>query len=304
LWFPQPSDILICYKLFLEIENIAPNPLLGSKPYLSVFCPLRLKIMDFGFLYCFMPKPALSPSQGRARRRGIMKRMKTASVFFMTLAIMLPFALTTQAQPPADSCQKSCTIDADCGIGGTCNTGLCEHKTTYCLNDRWAVNERGETWNCDAYRCNSTNGLCFRQATANENCTSGYVFDGKTSCVPSVHCAANDPSCQDIYQRWLKARHDYEAQTPQPTPAPFSCVSCKSNADCDSSQMCWQGRCEKADLFCNAAGDGESAVWDRNGIVAKCATYACDPIAKACFAGCQTNQDCAKGKTCSAGQCQ
>lgn len=268
---------------------------------------------------------------------------KSASLFFMTLAITLiaaPLVSTAHAKalsalslaalsatpdrhhsatcrqdwpPPKpaddpdniDSCQKSCTIDADCGIGGSCNTGVCEHKTNYCLNDRWSVNERGEVWNCDAYRCDSAHGECFRQATANENCTSGYVFDGKNSCVPSVNCAENDPSCQDIYQRWLKARHDYEAQTPQPSPPVFSCISCETHSDCDSTQMCWQNRCTKAALYCaDNSNNGEQAVFDKNGVVVNCGNYACDPIAKACFTACQAKQDCNTGNACVSGFCQ
>lgn len=207
------------------------------------------------------------------------------------------------ADNPVDSCQKSCSIDADCGQGGFCNAGHCERKNTYCSNDRWSVNSRGETWNCNAYRCNETNGLCFRAATSNGNCTTGYVFDGKSSCIPSVSCAANDPSCQDLYARWLKARHDYENQTLAPQPSPFSCIPCTAHADCGADQMCWQNRCEKSDLYCAVAGNGESVVVNKQGIVASCQNFACDPVTKSCFTQCQAAQDCRSGKSCVGGVC-
>lgn len=207
--------------------------------------------------------------------------------------------------PPAanDSCQASCSIDADCGQGGFCDTGKCARQISYCLNDRWSVNARGETWNCNAYRCNTLKGQCFRESTANDNCTSGYVFDGKKSCIPSVSCPVTDPTCQDLYARWVNARHEYEKQTPSPVAAPFSCVACQTHDQCGSDQMCWSKRCEQADSFCAINGNNEAVVANKQGVVSSCQNFACDPIAKSCFTSCESAQDCRNGKTCTNGLC-
>jgi len=230
----------------------------------------------------------------------IMKNIKPlASLLLMTFVM----SLSASAAFTADTCQKSCSIDADCGQGGFCNSGSCQHQPTYCSNERWSVNERGEIWNCNAYRCNDNNGLCFRSSVSNDNCTSGYVFDGKSSCIPSVSCAAGDPSCQDLYARWVKARHDFEAQTPAPQPTLFSCLPCHQHSDCGTEQMCWQNHCEKSDLYCAIAGNGDSLLMSKQGIVANCNNFSCDPIAKACFNQCQASQDCRTGKSCVSGLC-
>jgi hypothetical protein len=279
----------------------------AGKPYLQ-------KSVISSFLDCFKPPAVLSKKRAQKERGGSMRNIRPwASFLVMTgvFTLLVSFEGLQAATSPfallfplaQDSCQVSCTLNVDCGQGGTCQNGRCVRLANDCVNDRWSVNTRGEVWNCNAYRCDATTGSCLRAANSNDACTFGYVFDGKSSCVPSVSCNADDPTCKDLYLRWVAARKDYENQTPAPRPTPFSCIACDKDQDCANGQMCWQNRCEKKDAYCSRDEFGEEFVVDLAAKTHSCGNFACDPIGKACFTDCQSSLDCRQGKSCTQGLC-
>ena len=229
--------------------------------------------------------------------------MKSLELLFVCLFIYFPLFAETSPSEVIDNCAKSCVINADCGVGGVCETGVCRSQSRYCSNERWATNGRGETSNCDAYRCRETTGTCLRAAANGDDCTNGYVFDGKNSCVSSVNCDSQDPSCRDLIERWQVARNQYEKMTPEPTPAPLSCVACDSDNQCGATQMCWQKRSVANDFFCFTDGDGRQYVSSKEGPKAECGNYSCDRVSNSCYTQCLKTQDCRSGVSCVAGLC-
>lgn len=216
--------------------------------------------------------------------------------------------LFTFISPPQtmaqDLCAKTCVIDAECGIGGLCNQGTCGYQNTYCGNERWSVNARGETHNCEAYRCANETGLCLRRALGPLDCLTGYVFDGTKACVPSIQCNSTEPQCLDLYERWKQARLEYEATTPEPQPAPLSCISCQDNSGCSSAQMCWKGTCVEKKNYCQIAPHGEHfKVEPSQGMTTSCGLYACDKVSSDCLKACDKSADCRDGRNCRAGLC-
>ncbi len=227
---------------------------------------------------------------------------------FQTLILLSPNLALAQSTPTPekDSCTKQCVIHADCGVGGYCDAGTCRYKSKYCSNERWSTNERGETSNCDAYKCVDDLGTCPRSATKIDDCTLGFVFDGKTSCVPSVNCDINnseDAACKDLWDRWQVTRSNYEKTTPEANPPLLTCQACQGHDQCSNSQMCWQGRCVTNDYFCSIDAQGGHQVSSKNGVEAFCGNYTCEKVTHTCLTQCLKPQDCRDGKTCTAGVC-
>jgi len=234
------------------------------------------------------------------------QRLRQFSGIFSFLMITLSLQLAHAAPEGSaqDLCLKQCLVSAECGIGGVCDQGTCRHQAHYCGNERWSVNERGESSNCDAYRCSTETGLCLREAKSPVDCLNGYVFDGVKSCIPSINCNPQDPDCQDLYHRWVKARAEYETTTPQPTPTPLTCQACTGHAECGAQKMCWQSRCVVNDLFCQTdATTLEQISYSSQGPQAFCGNFACDASRGQCFDRCLKAQDCRAGKNCVTGIC-
>lgn len=229
--------------------------------------------------------------------------MNTVGLLFICLFIHLPLFASIRPFEGGDSCTKTCVISAECGIGGACNGGICQSLPRYCSNERWATNGRGEVSDCDAYHCDEVTGVCLRTAVKSDDCTNGYVFDGKTSCTPSVNCDSQDPSCRDLWERWQVARKQYEKQTPEPSTVPLSCVTCESHEQCGADQMCWQKRCVTNDFFCATEPAGRQYVSSKQGLQAECGNYACDHVSNSCYTRCLKPQDCRDGVSCVAGLC-
>lgn len=201
--------------------------------------------------------------------------------------------------PKVDTCAKSCTINADCGIGGKCTNKTCQYENQYCANDRWSMNARGEASDCKAYTCNTQNGLCRRQAQESEHCSPGYAYDGDKSCVLSIQCdPATDPGCQPLIDKWKKTREQWESTFPQPVSKIFSCVKCNSHNDCKSSEMCWQNRCVADSPYCDKNGATEEASFFRSGLIQACQNYTCEKVSGLCLNDCLQNSDCTNGMTC------
>ncbi len=202
-----------------------------------------------------------------------------------------------------DACAKACVIHAECGIGGLCDQGSCKYQAAYCGNERWSVNSRGETQNCDAYRCSPASGLCLRQAENANDCLNGYVYNGKDACVPSIQCNLADAHCQDLYERWKTSRAEYEATMPEPTPAPLSCIACDTETACASHQMCWKGLCTEKKAYCEVTTDGEHLQKSPDGQSSSCGSYICEKVSSQCLTTCQKKSDCRQGRNCLAGTC-
>ncbi len=222
-------------------------------------------------------------------------------ILFAVIFTFLPSLLW--AASGADKCAKACVISAECGIGGLCNKGQCSYQKQFCFNERWSVNARGETTNCDGYSCSSTTGLCLREARDSTDCLSGYVFDGDTKCIPSVQCNFTEPACQDLFERWKKARSDYEATTPEPRLTPLTCVPCSDSSQCASGQMCWNNRCEAQGSYCAANGADEQFSVTPTQPSESCGNYSCERVQGKCFKSCLKNSDCRSGKLCLGGSC-
>jgi hypothetical protein len=199
----------------------------------------------------------------------------------------------------ADSCLKSCVLNADCGIGAQCLGNKCSYKPTFCFSDRWSVNERGEFSDCGAYFCEAKSGLCLRQATDTSACTSGYVFDGKNSCVPSINCEGTENNCQELLEKWKQSRSQWESIYPEPRLPLLTCVACEKHEQCTSNQMCWQGRCVSEGIYCGKTVDGEEMSMFKDLTIKSCGDYACDTVLGQCLTDCQSNRDCRQGYTCN-----
>jgi hypothetical protein len=224
---------------------------------------------------------------------------------FRTTGFFFAFLLLVSFQSFAlDSCAKACVIHAECGTGGICDRGSCKYKNFYCGNERWSANDRGETANCDAYKCSESSGVCLRRAERETDCTKGYVFDGTHRCVPSIQCDSTTTHCQDLIVRWKRARTSYEALTLEPHPAPLTCVACESDLTCASQEMCWGGRCVERRAYCIEDSSGEEFKVNTLGQASSCGQYACEKVRGECFSSCQKPSDCRKGSVCLRGQCR
>jgi len=214
-----------------------------------------------------------------------------------------------QAQEPnrVDSCEKSCLINADCGIGANCVAEICQYQKVFCLNDRWSLNERGEYQDCDAYACDPTAGLCRRTATDYAHCTPGYVMNEHHQCVSSINCDPHDVQCQELIKKWKESRAIWESYFPTPRLPVYSCIACKNNSGCDGQHMCWNGRCVKAGTYCGTTTDSHGETWhgsfNSGGLAKNCGDYACAPVSGDCYGDCLRTSDCRQGLSCVDGRC-
>jgi hypothetical protein len=186
-------------------------------------------------------------------------------------------------QPPERAtCSKTCLLNADCGIGGSCEGGLCRSLASFCSDELWSTNDRGESKSCRGYTCDPSSGLCRQKAAGQLECTAGYIFDASNqSCVPSVVC--QDPgstACRELWAKWQMQRGEYEARHPRPTPNNFLCQACTAHSDCPSDQMCWKGQCKTDKSYCS--DDGLSVIHGRSDVVRSCGNTVCDVILGDC----------------------
>lgn len=205
--------------------------------------------------------------------------------------------------PPSDSCLKSCTLNADCGIGGFCQENVCKPVDNYCSNERWSMNDRGDGQNCNAYRCDQQSGTCLRTAQSSSACTLGYVFDGKNLCVPSVNCSSGDEACQDLKRKWAAARDEYETSTPMKAEIPLSCRECHTIRDCQSGEMCSNNTCVKERPVCEQDIFGAYFSVFR-GKMESCSGFQCDVALGECLKICFSQFDCQQGYSCENSRCK
>jgi hypothetical protein len=229
--------------------------------------------------------------------------------YFIALALVLSqfMGINTFAQLTSDPCQKNCILDADCGIGGRCDTGVCLSKTTFCSNELWSTNARGEAQSCGGYKCSETSGFCLTSAQFPDDCTFGYVMDTFRQCVPQVQCSTGDSSCQELMNKWKTAREQYEQTQPPPTANPLTCRACAVHSDCQSQEMCWSGRCSPEGSFCRgqaATGYASFKVTQFQETVSQCGSFSCNPVTGLCLTSCQSDADCALNTRCTQKTCQ
>lgn len=225
--------------------------------------------------------------------------MKT---LIMVVFLFMP-SLLWASENTEDICTKTCVIDSECGVGGVCDQGKCHYKKSFCFNERWSVNDRGESWNCDAYRCDSDTGLCLRKAKDSTDCLTGYVFNEQNSCIRSIQCNSADTNCSELLEKWQSVRNEYEQSTPEPVVAPLSCVGCENSQTCGTGQMCWQNRCVPANPHCQVDSNGQHFQVDLLSSKA-CGNYACEKVQGACLRTCLKESDCRSGRKCKQGLCQ
>lgn len=221
------------------------------------------------------------------------------SMITVILLSLLPVLFVFAEPAPKDPCQKTCLLNADCGIGGQCTGGTCSYKTQYCANDRWSVNERGEKLDCGAYLCEQKTGACLSEAQDSGACTTGYVHDGQLSCVKSINCNSADPVCAELEEKWKVTRKNWEVLNPEPNPSPFSCQSCDESAPCDSGKMCWNKRCVPNAHYCSLTPSGEEVSRNQDTVLQVCGEYRCNLISGDCRASCTDDSHCQTGLVCS-----
>ncbi len=228
-------------------------------------------------------------------------RQVLAGAAFILVASYLNFA---NAQ---DSCQKTCVLHSECGIGGLCNNGICQKKSTYCSNEIWSSNSRGESEPCLGYKCDETSGLCLRSAQLPEDCSFGYVMDAFHQCVAQVQCDLTDPNCKDLFTKWQTAREQYEQTMPQPTPEVLSCRSCNIHAECGAKEMCWNRRCSQEGASCHGSsqtGYQSVLVKGQKETVKSCGNFKCSVASGLCYTQCINDNDCALGTHCQQKICK
>lgn len=222
---------------------------------------------------------------------------------FFCAALFL--SLSSIASPPADSCQKNCVVNADCGASGFCDSQLCFPQRTYCHNERWAANDRLEAQDCGTLRCDTSSGSCLRMATQSLDCTVGYVFDGNGACIRSVQCSEEDPECARLLGQWRQARAEYEARTPAPNPSPLTCRSCVESKDCDSREMCFSGRCVLSGPSCRQdTATGQFFSTEPGQVEKSCGPFGCDSSRGLCFDLCFLDSECRSGFKCRNLKCE
>lgn len=217
---------------------------------------------------------------------------------FLIFALMFPLWGLAQ-----DSCLKDCVLNSECGMGGICSNGKCSYQSAYCNDERWSVNSRGETRDCREYRCDKGSGTCLNKANSSQDCLFGYVFDGSQTCTSSVQCNSADPNCQALIDRWNAARTQYENSLPEPKPPTYSCVSCKLDSECSSSQICWSNRCVDNLPYCRTESDGHFSQISNNQILG-CGQFACDYVLGQCLSSCNSDKDCISSSKCQNRLCQ
>jgi hypothetical protein len=264
-----------------------------------------MKLTSFALVFtlCFGASFAIAASHGKSSSQYSSEFNPQFSSEFIKM-IKPSDNESPKEKPPKDACLKNCTADSDCGPNASCNNNVCKRKSQFCSNERWSTNDRGESINCGPYSCNSKTGACRRFAQQTTDCSFGFVFDGKSNCIPSVECADGDLSCSEQFERWQKSRQNWEAQYPEPKIEQLSCQTCKENMDCNNSEigseiMCWKNLCVREDLYCTTDGQHYFSN-NKYGPIRTCGEYKCNQMSGECFNDCASNDDCNNGFKCNA----
>lgn len=230
-----------------------------------------------------------------------------------TLAAVQPMPLFAQLDRQLttdDRCLKTCNVNNDCSWGSYCQSpnnnaptsspAVCVYKSQYCSDDRWSVNDRGESTDCSPYNCNTTTGACARFATQQSDCSFGYAYNGISACTKNLKCSdESSPDCLAEIEQWKIERQKWESTLLKPQPEALSCAVCKENIDCASSQMCWQGQCKTENLFCvSDATNTKEMSSNKFGPVRSCDEYRCNRVTGECYNDCASSKDCIDGYQC------
>lgn len=233
-----------------------------------------------------------------------MKIRPLLQIFVLMELLILGLTLPSWSSTPPDSCRKTCLVNADCGQAGFCDSQQCFPLMNYCHNERWSANDRLESQDCGALRCDHNSGRCLRMATQSLDCTAGFVFDEKGACIRSVQCSEEDPECARLMGQWRQARAEYESRTPAPNPNPLTCRSCHERKDCDNGEMCFSGRCVLDNPFCRVDTSGNHFSVSSGASEKSCGYFRCDQSRGDCFDLCFIDSECREGTKCRNLKCE
>jgi hypothetical protein len=213
----------------------------------------------------------------------------------------------------APVCEIACNGDEDCGYPGYfCASHKCTLRHVFCYDERWSMNDRGETDDCMEYRCDPIMGTCPRTADSTANCNTPWAWwDVDYSCVPTVQgCDTATPECQAALLEWSNGRDAWVDTHPAGSlpPVTAGCEKpCTTDSDCND-EMCYYGTCRPIDLYCAMGEFGWESIWPHRGEFdvsgnlvresSPCmAGYGCDMVMGACRTDCLRTGDC-QGLNC------
>lgn len=234
------------------------------------------------------------------------------AILSVALFVVMPVLLGSSAPgcDPTDStnaaCEnKTCTLDADCGLGGLCVAKQCYMRHTFCANERWAVNDRGEMMDCGIYKCNELIGECRREADGSEQCAGGFAYDGGSACVSTYVCGPDsEPSdCQRSLEEQNANWANYANRNPKPNYQNTCAKPCAEDCDCGDTEMCYSGKCVPKDNYCMSNDQGQYFSMTRDGAPTYCGGFRCEVVTGQCLNECISSTECAPGLNCSDGTC-
>jgi hypothetical protein len=193
----------------------------------------------------------------------------------------------------------TCDTDADCrqspdALGPTCITLQDSSKRCGCAAGQCSGNRNGEICNTDVQACSCTQDSDCKDSAYNK---CGYPFaespfrNCQKPCAGNADCKAEGLAiCDSSVCVGCTQNSDCTYNPQQATcTAPF-CVECTSDNDCKNNPSALGPSCDtQSGNYCICTSDAECAQ-NQNG-------KKCDALNAAC--GCEDDQDCPSGKTCS-----
>lgn len=101
----------------------------------------------------------------------------------------------------AAACKTSCSTDADCSPGNTCDTSTskCVSGAT-CDGDHTTTGANGKVQDCAPFKCNSA-GTCRVECVSVEDCVAPSVCNEAHQCVAPSVSASSDSGCSVVTDR-------------------------------------------------------------------------------------------------------
>ncbi len=198
-------------------------------------------------------------------------------------------------------CTKPCTLDADCGTGFVCNSGL--KQCAQCTFDNQCAGVAGKP------RCDSTSGTCVSCLnpidcshgnfcnTTSHQCVPGCQVDGDCNVSIGEHCSGATASAPGQCIQCTKATEKTDC-TAQGFPACDStghCVACVDDTYCTPGVP----RCDTSSKSCVACLPANDAVggdcgtrFYNGGPQDSHDQKTCNPSSHSCVAGCAHDTQC------------
>lgn len=177
--------------------------------------------------------------------------------------------------------KESCGGDTHCDeTARKCITGLCEPTTFYCAGDTLRrCNEAGDGYEavqqCGRDLCSAADGACRVCVPGSRRCEddSAFVCNQEGSQWDREACGADTPFCVGN----------------------GTCVSCTSNAQCESDNPCLQSSCNTGRGRCTEPAPTDGACTQSNNEPGFCSEGQC--------LECARSSQCGTGKVCRASRC-